>query len=280
MDKKIAIFALMFLILFLSKKNLYCHGATYEAQYLKDNKIKITIKSNDEIKKGVKIKYFYFEKLKVLHVGYEFEKNTNFNYTSDSIEIPLNSVIPPIIVILENKDFMVFSDIDKSSYKENILHLHDCGIINGYSNNRFIPENSITRAEFIAILLKSLNKDVKNNKNNNFKDLKYHWAKNYMYLANELGYIKGYNDKTIKPDNKITIAESAVIIKRAFKVNTKFEGIYTKLEKDKWYSDSVKYLFDSTILSVFDKIYNNFDEESYLTREEAALIISRTLSVY
>lgn len=47
-----------------------------------------------------------------------------------------------------------------------------------------------------------------------FTDTVNHWAVEYIEEISDLGIIKGYEDNTFKPDNPISRAEMAVIIKR------------------------------------------------------------------
>lgn len=46
-----------------------------------------------------------------------------------------------------------FSDTDLSFYRDSIETLADEGIISGYGDGRFGPDNTITRAEILKVLL-------------------------------------------------------------------------------------------------------------------------------
>ena len=43
-----------------------------------------------------------------------------------------------------------FSDTQSSDFKDSISLLHNIGIVNGYEDGSFQPDNTITRAEFVT----------------------------------------------------------------------------------------------------------------------------------
>ena len=52
-----------------------------------------------------------------------------------------------------------------------------------------------------------------------FSDLEGHWAKEYMLELNELGYLKGYDDNTMRPESSITGATALTLMSRLFDVD-------------------------------------------------------------
>jgi S-layer homology domain len=93
----------------------------------------------------------------------------------------------------------------------------DKGIIAGYKDNTFKPENQVTRAEMAVMIIKALNQDKGDEGLINFTD-SYKvkdWAKGYIAKALELKLINGYDDNTFSPSESITRAEVSVIISKA-----------------------------------------------------------------
>lgn len=92
----------------------------------------------------------------------------------------------------------------------------DEGIIKGYEDNTFRPNNKLTRKEMAVIVMKAFGYEEATNKQLKFKDSKDvpSWAKGYVAKAIELGIIKGYDDNTFKPNKTITRAEAAAMIAR------------------------------------------------------------------
>lgn len=113
--------------------------------------------------------------------------------------------------------FQTFPDTPRSVYidwaiKENIVH--------GYSDGTFRPENPITRAELIKIVLKSVYTDeelkemqVRVPNTPSFYDIsKDDWYFPYIEMAKAKGMISGYADGSVKPNNFITIGETFALL--------------------------------------------------------------------
>ena len=105
-----------------------------------------------------------------------------------------------------------FSDIKESAwYYESVNAMSQAGIINGYTDGTFRPENQITRAEFVTMIMQ--NKTLSEFDTIPFTDVKSDlWSVKYIYSAYKEKYIDGYEDNTFKPDNPITRAEAVKII--------------------------------------------------------------------
>ncbi len=106
----------------------------------------------------------------------------------------------------------IFSDIIGTKYEEAVKILNGLGIINGYPDNTFKPENQITRAEFSTIVTKLLNLDISDDEDIIFNDVENHWAKPYINKIYRKGLVSGYPDGTFKPQNNITYAEAITIL--------------------------------------------------------------------
>lgn len=85
-------------------------------------------------------------------------------------------------------------------------------IVTGYSGNSFKPSQSITRAEAVSILVKSIGLPISANANSLFKDVTVAWQTAYINSASKYDLINGYADKTFKPNNNISRAEAAQLV--------------------------------------------------------------------
>ena len=93
--------------------------------------------------------------------------------------------------------------------------LSKMGIIKGYEDGSFKPDASISRAEFAAIAARF---DPDGDKTPaTFSDVSSHWAKDEISIAANHGWIKGYEDGSFKPDQKITRAETMTLVNRVLK---------------------------------------------------------------
>ena len=86
------------------------------------------------------------------------------------------------------------------------------GIVQGYNSTAFDPNASITRAEFAAICARF--DTGKSSGEQTFSDIQGHWAEKYIERAAELGWIKGFEDGTFRPDTYITRAQAMTMINR------------------------------------------------------------------
>ena len=86
------------------------------------------------------------------------------------------------------------------------------GIVQGYNSTTFEPSAPITRAQFAAICARF--DTGKSSGTQTFTDIKGHWAEKYIERAAELGWIKGFEDGTFRPDTYITRAQAMAMINR------------------------------------------------------------------
>ena len=86
------------------------------------------------------------------------------------------------------------------------------GIVQGRSADTFDPKAPITRAQFAAICARF--DTGKTSGTQTFTDIKGHWAEKYIERAAELGWIKGFEDGTFRPDTYITRAQAMTMINR------------------------------------------------------------------
>ncbi|MDY3929294.1 MAG: S-layer homology domain-containing protein [Clostridia bacterium] len=107
-----------------------------------------------------------------------------------------------------------FSDIENCSEGQKIEALAERGIVNGKSEDSFEPDSTMTRAEFTAIIVKSLGFDVVGEEI--FKDvLPNDWYFGFVSTAFKKGMVKGVNADEFNPGGKITREEAAVMLQRA-----------------------------------------------------------------
>ena len=104
---------------------------------------------------------------------------------------------------------------DGAWYTCAVSTLSKMGIIKGYEDGSFKPDASISRAEFAAIAARF---DPDGDKTPaTFSDVSSHWAKDEISIAANHGWIKGYEDASFKPDQKITRAETMTLVNRVLK---------------------------------------------------------------
>lgn len=107
-----------------------------------------------------------------------------------------------------------FSDVPAGAwYEDAVKTLAALGVITGYSDGTFRPNEPITRAQFSAIAVRFT--DTAAESPLTFTDVpESYWAHDYIATAAGYGWVSGYGDGTFGPYDHITRAQTAVIINR------------------------------------------------------------------
>lgn len=272
----ILIFSLLLPVFAL--QGVQANGVKVATKY-ENGKYKITLTSQEK-GKGLKIVAVSPKNGKTVNVTYSFVKGGS---TSVSSEIEEFMVIAPFRVITTNTDdlkYRPYTDILNTEFDEYIRHLHDAGITEAFTGAKFNPAALITRGEAASMLAIALKFKVDNNSKSKYTDVNKHWAKKYINAVVDKGIMKAADGKAFKPDGKISAAEVCSIISTSFKFKTKSQGVFTKLKKNQWYSDSVQNIFNLKILTPQDSIYAKFKETDNISRGNFAMMLSRALSTY
>ena len=98
-------------------------------------------------------------------------------------------------------------------YRTEVATLANAGILNGRGNNLFAPNAPITRAEFATISAR-FSGITSYSGNDRFPDISRSWAREYINIAAQLGYVVGYDDGTFRPNSNISRAEAITLINR------------------------------------------------------------------
>lgn len=93
------------------------------------------------------------------------------------------------------------------------------GIISGVSSGRFLPKGSLTRAQAITMLIRGLgfeNRAPVPGFNTLFDDNRDipDWAKDSIYMAREIGLVRGDNLNRVHPNDVMTRAEASSLLVR------------------------------------------------------------------
>lgn len=110
-------------------------------------------------------------------------------------------------------DDNAFVDVNEANwYNTAVSTIAAMDIVAGRPGGQFAPYAYITRAEFAAIAARFDDSEPK--KADGFSDIAGHWAEADILKAAANGWIKGYTDKTFRPNQFITRAEAMTLINR------------------------------------------------------------------
>ncbi len=156
----------------------------------------------------------------------------------------------------------------------------DKGMASGYSDGDFKPDQSITRAEFMKLINTAFGYQEKSTID--FSDVsKSDWYYDEVAKAKQIGYIGGYKDGTMKPNQPISREEVAVIISRVLQMNT-VEIDIVKQFKDRtgiaaWSKKAVAFVVESGYMGGYpDK---TFKPSNQITRAESIAMLDRVVGI-
>ena len=196
----------------------------------------------------------------------------------------LNSLTNSMYTVIGNKK--TFKDMEAHWASDAVKDLASRLIVSGANENTFVPDEEITRAEFITLVVNSLGIDRKYTGKDIFEDVdKDDWYYDSISTAYDRGLTSGYKDK-FNPVEKITREEAMTILSEAMKLvnldsdiptETKFKLLekYTDAKLiSAWARDSVAQCINSNIVvGANSKIMPSKN----ITRAEAVSILRNML---
>lgn len=176
-----------------------------------------------------------------------------------------------------------FNDVTPDHLAYNaILNLSGNGIINGFPNNQFKPEDTITRGQAAAMLNRVLKLTPKNEVNFKDVDSKHQFAA-HIAAMNEADILKGYEDGRFGLEDKLTRTQLAVIIDRAFNLQKKVDdrvyisSLYVDIPSTYWAIDSINALKQLDKTGVFQT--SSYEFTKIVTRAEFAAAVYSAIDV-
>lgn len=126
----------------------------------------------------------------------------------------------------------VFVDAEPTAwYGKAITYLRDHGIISGYKDGLFRPNDPITRAEMAKMA--SMFDNLSYHEDDMFADVPPdHWAHAYIGSSVAKGWLHGYEDGSFRPNNYASRAEMATLVNGV--LNRRISGENIPEEIHKW----------------------------------------------
>ncbi len=106
-----------------------------------------------------------------------------------------------------------FTDVPASSWNASVIErASKMGIVTGYSDGSYRPDDRVTRAEFATMLAKAFG--LKNSSGSSFSDTQGHWASEAIAALQAKGVIMGAGNGSFYPNREITRAEIVTMLAR------------------------------------------------------------------
>lgn len=179
-----------------------------------------------------------------------------------------------------------FTDIDSVEWaRTEIEYLAETGVLSGYSNEIFAPNDKLTRAQACKILCKVFSLNEEHNQNI-FSDVKDEWYKGFVMGAYKSGIVNGYSETVFGAEDCVTRQDFVVMLMRAldkYEVHLTIQkddaAAFTDADKISDYAlEGVENFKNASIISGKDD--GRFDPLGNITRAEAAKIIYKVKNIY
>ena len=196
--------------------------------------------------------------------------------------IPVTSPMPLPTPV--NTSAVNFDDIETVAWAKNaIVDLANKGLIKGREDKKFAPEDNITRAEFVTLLVNAFAIDSQDTETN-FTDVKSgEWYAKAVASAEKFGLVSGRPGNSFGVNDSVTRQDMAVIIHRLVgKKNIELPNASDAEQFDD-YQAIEQYAVDSVEAmqkaGIVKGIGNQFAPNQSLTRAQAATIIHRLIEM-
>lgn len=175
-----------------------------------------------------------------------------------------------------------FEDVQGHWAEDDIIYLKEKGIINGLNNDGksvFIPDNLLTRSEYVKMIVLAKKLDIKKHDKSTFLDVENtHWALDYIETAREHGIIEGYGDNTFRPNKHIKRSEMVALVVKAYdlKAEEKDASVnFVDIDFKHWAYEYIKIAFENQLIkgiNINGKHY--FKPSDYATRGQSVVLLA------
>lgn len=183
-----------------------------------------------------------------------------------------------LIMILSQFSQIVFAQDYAGHWAENTIKIwFNKGLVTGDGNGNFMPDEPISRAEFLTLVMKSINAQV-SVQPSKFADIYISdWYYSTVAAAENMGIVTGSENSEFRPNDNITRQDAMTILGRAYKI--KGGAVFNISD----YPDGVEiaeyalpymaYMCENNVLKGYDD--GMIRPERIITRAEALVIADR-----
>ncbi len=149
--------------------------------------------------------------------------------------------------------------------------------VNGYPDGTFKPDTSISRAEFVTVLVKALG--FTGDATATFKDVENHWAKDMIHIAHANGIVSGYENGTFRPDTPITREQMALMITSSLSFANQSNDLEFEDLDDisEWANSAVVKAVNAKLLNGYPD--GTFKPKKLASRAEAVTVIVNAIKI-
>lgn len=180
--------------------------------------------------------------------------------------------------VLAAPDFV--DEADFSAWSEDAIKtVNQQGIMTGFGDGTFRPDQTLNRAEAVTILLRVKNIDPSSEGvGRDFDDVPGDaWFNRAVTRAAREGWLKGKSNGRFAPGDTLNRAEWATLLDRAFDLDRTDQSIpFRDVPERAWFADGVRAMIEENMIR-HPKVRMYFPEKE-ISRAEAAWTIARLLA--
>ncbi len=235
-----------------------------------------------EVTESELLRPVYINGIKVDQVG-TIEGNSPLTYGRNVINITGFTSPEPQIIALSGEAVILrvspFNDTPLDFWAAEPIYLSVAlDLVKGYPNNLFKPEKGITRAELVALLVRTLGvRDDELLNTSKFKDIpEKSWATKYVNHAAEKNLVSGYPDGEFKPNKVLNRAEGVAIMARYAELTKEATGPlpFPDLKEKFWANEYIAAAKAAGLLAYLAG--KDFEPAKPFARAEACAVLTRT----
>ena len=181
-----------------------------------------------------------------------------------------------------------FTDVSDSNWSSPyVKKASTYGFVSGVGNNRFDPQNSVTRAQFIAMIMNVLGAKPYEGNSSAYGDVKSgDWFYNAVGSAYDLGLLEAFKSSTFAPNQALTREEMASMLAGALNSEA-IQARHASEDLDTVFTDAsqISELHRTSIQTVYDnklmggKGQGIFDPKGLTTRAESAAVQLKLMEI-
>lgn len=178
-------------------------------------------------------------------------------------------------VYAANYKELMYTDVKATHWASSTIELLNTKeLVKGYPNGTFKPDSTITRAEAATIIARALG--ISKTKNHSFTDVKSnHFASDAIAAVSENGIITGREASKFSPDDKLTRAEMATILKRAYNLTGTKALPFKDVKSSHWAYEAIQTVYYNQLTGGYPD--NTFRPNQNISRAEFATFLSKVL---
>jgi CubicO group peptidase (beta-lactamase class C family) len=177
-----------------------------------------------------------------------------------------------------------FRDVPATSWAfAAVADLSTRGLVAGYEDGKFHPDNAVTRAEYAKLVCSALGIAPDAVTSDPFKDVtSAHWAAGYVTAAVGKGWVTGYPGGLFKPEEPVSMAQVLAVFARSQGWNDTATLPYADVQPSYWAHAFIEACFIRGIIRNPDpgiESGGKLSPEGHCTRAQACVLLSRLLAL-